>query len=119
MEPAIATASAAASATALPTPTPDQETPKKQSAKRQKLEETLVSNISQLTNFITQRSNQQTSAASADDADKFGTMVSMQYRQLNQEQRQFFNVKVQQAYLEALQFCTSSNMVNTDSTWRL
>ena len=98
------------------TPPTPAETPRKQLAKRQKLEESLVANISQLTTFITQHQSQQTPPT--DDADKFGSMVCMQYRNLNAEQRQFFNVKVQQAYLEALQY-NSNTMVNTESTWRL
>lgn len=75
-------------------------------AKRTKTSrDALMENLSSLTEVIKSRSTTTVS----DEATNFGNLVAAQYRLLNEDQRQQYQYRVQQVYMEILQ---SNHMQN-------
>lgn len=70
-----------------------------------------MENLAKLTDYITKPITE----ARESEADQFSKMIGCQYGQLNVEQRQFFKIKVQQCFLEALQYTSEA----AAATWRM
>ena len=64
-----------------------------------------MSSVCQLTQLVkSSREEQSQNPASSDDSQRIGLMIAEQHRQLNNEQKRFFFLRIQQAYVEALQY---------------